>query len=214
MIKTWGNFINENANFLEEIKKKLSTTDMSSGVPNFIGEKELDELYTKEFSEEVQCLFIYTEYRYTELSKEIRNFLNETFSGSRWTDGWISLKETFKKNSYSDKLLAMKDMIDFIEKVKPELDTDGYPKQSELCKRVESICINSLDQDIVEFFEVREEWNGVYVELGYDANLTVDKLHSVADELLPLKERIIEEEKLKHTELIFENQGNIMVIFE
>lgn len=71
----------------------------------------------------------------------------------------------------------MKDMVDFIEKVKPELDTDGYPKQSELCKRVESICINSLDQDIVEFFEVREEWNGVYIELGYDANLTVDKLH-------------------------------------
>ena len=214
MIKSWANFINENANFLEEIKKKLSTTDMSSGVPKFIDEKELDELYTQEFSEEVKGLFIYTEYRYTELSKEIRNFLNETFPKSRWTDGWISLKQTFKENSYSDKLLAMKDMIDFIEKVKPELDTDGYPKQSELCKRIESICINSLDQDIVEFFEVREEWNGVYVELGYDTNLTVDKLHSVADELLPLKERIIEEEKLKHTELIFENQGNIMVIFE
>lgn len=232
MIKKWNNFILENVdhylNYYNNVKKKLdhilNTPD--SEYENGVNGKRSDLIYIFEndlklennnvFSDNhiINVLNLYTEYVYNESSKEIRKFLTDTFGK---VDKWsyirdytsILIKKNFKK--FSEIILKM---LDLYGQIKNDFDDNGYPKRSNLSEKIEYICINSLDQDIVEFFEVREEWNGVYVELGYDANLTVDKLHSVADELLPLKERIIEEEKLNHTELIFENQGNIIVIFE
>lgn len=213
MIKKWGNFINEN--FLQEAKKKVTA--------GFIGEEEINNLITEDFIKKVQKLFIYTEYRYSELSKDIRKFLNESFPGSRWTHGWISLKSVFQRHSYGDKTIYIVKIADFLEKIKPDFDNEGYPSQSELCEKIEYICLNSLDQDIVEFFEAREEWNGIYIELiirtsdsskAY-ANLTVDKLLEVSEELTTLKNRVIEEvKKLKNTELHLYNNGNITMIFE
>lgn len=205
MIKKWGNFINEN--FLQEAKKKVSD--------GFIGEKEINGIFTEEFANEVRILFRYTEYRYSQTSAEIRNFLNEVFPGSRWTDGWISLGHTFSKNSYGDKTIAIIKIVDFLEKIRPEIGADGYPVKSELSNKIESICMQSLDGDVVELFEVREEWNGIYVELGYNANLTTDKFLLIGEELVPMKDRIIQiENTLKETELIFTQEGNITIIFE
>jgi hypothetical protein len=83
MIKNWGKFNESYSN--DEINKISKDLIEISNTGDF---RKLDDILDGYFiSGIIEPLFKYTEFRYNDISREIREFLTKHIVGSRWTDG-------------------------------------------------------------------------------------------------------------------------------
>jgi hypothetical protein len=232
MIKRWNNFIKESVDhywnyYYDNIKKSLQkiieTPD--SEYPDGVNEKKGDLLHIFENDLKLEdgnhitkALNLYTEYVYNDKSKEIRKFLADTFGEniSKWSDireyttlwGAILIKKNFK--DFSEIILKI---LDLYGDIKDDFNDDGYPKNTDLSKRVESICIDSLDDSTLELFDVVESYSNLSIQLGYDKeNMNLDLLQKITDEVYSVCGRISDSTGLKNTFIEFGDE--LLVVFE
>jgi len=213
MIKNWNKFIKEGVEY-DYIKKKLEyiieTPDSEYENGSKGKESDLISIFRNDLKLEdndhiTRALNIYTEYVYNDESKEIRKFLTDTFSKniSKWSDirEYITV---FMNKSFEESSKIILNLLDLYNKIKDDFKNDGYPKKSDLSKNVESICLNSLDDSILEFFDVVESHLNLYIELGYDKdNLNLELLQKITDEIYSVCGRIKDSTKLRNTSIEF-----------
>jgi hypothetical protein len=80
-------------------------------------------------------------------------------------------------------------MLDFYDEIKDDMGTDGYAKKSNTSDKLRQVCLNSLDDDILNFYII-EDYNGINVEIGYPKPMTVELLSRITDELISLCGRV------------------------
>ncbi len=200
MIKKWVKFLESYTDEqLSEIKDKVG---------DFMGEKEINDLISSDIFKDIMGgILKYTEWRYDKISKEIYTWYKKEFNddpswvGSNW-------ESKLRRKSYGDKSVIISKSIDFYNQIRDEFETDGemigYPKISQISKDVELIAVSTLDN--IEFYEVYENSNYIFVRLGSDNQLNVESLGVLSDELTPLCARIKDQLNLKNESISFDEE--------
>jgi hypothetical protein len=223
MIKKWNNFVKESVDYKSiesEIDKIIND---KFGLPEVEKKRHLISIFENDLKLEdnnafynnhiTKALNIYTEYMYNDKSKEIKKILEDIFTTSdKWLDTTYYTNILFKKSVKEIKEIILK-LIDLYDDIKKDFNNDGYPKQSDLSKKVESICLDSLDDSTLEFFDVVESYSNLHIELGYDKdNLNLELLQRITDEVSSVCGRISDSTGLKNTFVEFDD--NLLVGFE
>jgi hypothetical protein len=232
MIKKWNNFIKESVHqdwnyYYNNIKKRLENIieTPDSEYENGVNGKRSDLLHIFENDLKLEdnnlfynnhitkALNLYTEYVYNDKSKEIKDFLIGNFGDNdKWSDIRDYIVTLIKKNFKEISEIILK-ILDLYAYIKKDFNNDGYPKQSDLSKKVESVCIDSLDESTLELFDVVESYSNLHIELGYDKdNLNLELLQRITDEVYSVCGRISDSTGLKNTYVEFGD--NLTVGFE
>jgi hypothetical protein len=148
-----------------------------------------------------RALFNYTESTYNEKSISIANYLHSKFvRNTGLHDGSLptlytaisgKLINLWKNNAEDISTIKqiLIDMLDFYDEIKDDIGTDGYAKKSNTSDKLRQVCLNSLDDDILNFYII-EDYNGINVEIGYPKPMTVELLSRITDELISLCGRV------------------------
>lgn len=218
MIKKWNTFVKENVDYKSiesEIDKIIND---KFGLPEVQKKRHLISIFENDLiinSENhiTKALNIYTEYMYNDKSKEVKKFLEDIFTTSdKWLDTKYYTNVLFKKPIKEIKEIILK-LIDHYNDIKKDFNNDGYPKQSDLSKKIESICLDSLDDSTLEFFDIVESYSNLHIELGYDKdNLNLELLQKITDEVYSVCGRISDSTGLKNTFIEFND--NLLIGFE
>lgn len=194
----WNDFIKENKEFIELdsfIKEISDNEDKYININNFgmysMPMEELRFIYNEKVYEIEKKLFKYKEGIYSNISKEINEFLIKFLgSDARWTDGGHF--RDFVKLSYTDKIEFLKGISFFYKKIYNEMGNDGYPKESDRLKSIRNITLNSLDYNEKNEVYVYEDYNGIEISIQLEID-TLNKLNQASEDFLSLEGRIKDE---------------------
>jgi len=233
MIKKWNNFIKESVYqdwdyYYNNIKKRLDNIieTPDSDYENSVSGKRSDllNIFEKDLKLEdsefvgynhiTKTLNLYSEYVYNDKSREIRKFLTDTFDKN--IDRWSDIREytiILIRMYFKDISKIILKMLDLYNDIKNDIDHTGYPKRSDLYKKVEVISSDSLDDSVLKLFDVVESYSNLHIHLGYDKDkLNLELLEKITDEIHSLCGRIKDSTGLKNTFLEFGD--NLLVGFE
>jgi hypothetical protein len=225
MIKKWNNFIKESVdhdwdyyyNNIKKMLEKIIETPDSEYVNGVSGKKsDLLSIFQNYLKLEdnisinnhiIKSMHLYTEYVYNKTSREIKEFLIKSFGESdKWTDHVLILN---RKNPKDISEIIIK-ILDIYSKIKNDFEDNGYPKKQKISEEIEYVCINSIDDDILKLYDVCENSENVYIELGYDKdNLNIELLQKITDEVYSICGRIKDVTGLKN---IFVKFGNNLLV--
>lgn len=233
MIKKWNNFIKESVYqdwdyYYNNIKKRLDNIieTPDSDYENSVSGKRSDllNIFEKDLKLEdsefvgnnhiTKTLNLYSEYVYNDKSREIRKFLTDTFGEN--IDRWSDIREydiILIRMYFKDISKIILKMLDLYNDIKNDISHTGYPKRSDLYKKVEVISSDSLDDSVLKLFDVVESYSNLHIHLGYDKDkLNLELLEKITDEIHSLCGRIKDSTGLKNTFLEFGD--NLLVGFE
>lgn len=149
--------------------------------------KELRFIYNEKVYEIEKRLFKYKEGIYSNISKEINEFLIKFVGDARWTDGGHF--KDFIRMSYSKKIEFLKGISFFYKKIYKELGEGGFPKKSSFSEEVKSIVLSSLDYNDEKEIDISENHERVEVSFITDINSLI-KLGQCCDDLISLEGRL------------------------
>lgn len=171
---------------LEELIKEISNKEKYDN-NDLNTNRKFSAIYTKKLYQIEQKLFKYTSRIYSELSKEIFNFLTSFVSNTTWFEGRNN--KDFIRMSYSKKIEYMKGISYYYKKIYKELGEGGFPKESSFSEEVKSIVLSSLDYNDEKEVDISENHERVEVSFITEINSLI-KLGQCCDDLISLEGRL------------------------
>jgi hypothetical protein len=230
MIKKWDKFVNETLSY-DSIKNRIDgisktpDSDYENGVNGkksdllhiFKNDLKMDSNNTNIHITDnhiVKFLYVYMDEVYNDISKEIGYFINKKLSANP-DNNWYNIdriSSQISNKSINEIIDIILKVLDFYNKIKSQFIGFGII-ETELKKEVYHITKMSIDENVLEFYDVIENYQNIYIELGYDKDdLNLEQLQKITDEISSVCGRITDATGLKNAFIEFGD--NLFVGFE